>query len=242
MKNTEEMITERFVFNPNRSLLIDTTTTNEIKLEPRLGNLLSLLCDNRGKLVTREDIIDKIWNNYGGAEDGLNQAISYLRKVLLDKDKKIIETIPKKGYVLNMLVLKDQETRHKQHQSIFKKLGIKGYAAIFVSIILAGVIFLKKDKSSSVTTKNSPVEFSTDVNYNELNKPEAETFLNTITTVSPDNTTYKVIAIGDKRPTFYINNKLVKNQEDYTVLIDNMLKQLWERQKKYYDSIGGINK
>ncbi|HZY40212.1 MAG TPA: winged helix-turn-helix domain-containing protein, partial [Mucilaginibacter sp.] len=76
---------------------LSNQVSNNVKLEPRLMKLLCLLVSNRGCLVCREEIIEKIWNGYGGGDDGLTQAISFLRKILNDTDKKIIETVPKGG-------------------------------------------------------------------------------------------------------------------------------------------------
>ncbi|CAN5158443.1 hypothetical protein BH09BAC6_BH09BAC6_12160 [soil metagenome] len=77
--------------------------TNQVsqaaKIEPRLMKLLCLLVSHSGKLVTREEIVEKIWDGYGGGDEGLTQAISFLRKLLNDKDKTIIETVPKSGYI-----------------------------------------------------------------------------------------------------------------------------------------------
>jgi len=57
--------------------------------------LLCLLVSKSGSLVSREEIVEKIWNGYGGGDDGLTQAISFLRKILNDTHKMIIETVPK---------------------------------------------------------------------------------------------------------------------------------------------------
>ncbi len=55
------------------------------------------LLKHSGELVTREALIQEIWNNYAGAEEGLTQAISSLRKVLVDDSKSLIQTVPKRG-------------------------------------------------------------------------------------------------------------------------------------------------
>ncbi len=70
------------------------------KLEPRIMLVLNMLAANEGKVVTRQSLIDKIWENEFVGEDALTQAISRLRKVLGDhpRSPEIIETIPKKGY------------------------------------------------------------------------------------------------------------------------------------------------
>ncbi len=80
--------------------MTDTVLNQETRVEPRIMKLLLLLAGSQGIAVTREQIINDIWDNYGGADEGLSQAVSFLRKLLLDTEKQLIVTIPKKGYVL----------------------------------------------------------------------------------------------------------------------------------------------
>jgi hypothetical protein len=95
----------------------DKVTGKSIRLEPRLMKLLFLLIENRGQVVKRELIINQVWNDYPGAEEGLNQAISGLRKFLEDDQKKIIETIPKNGYCFHGTI---EEAQAKQPTKPFK--------------------------------------------------------------------------------------------------------------------------
>jgi len=72
-----------------------------IRVEPRFMEVLKILVDNCGKVVDRETIIEKVWDNYGGGDEGLTQSVSYLRKIFDDRNRSLIETIPKKGYKFN---------------------------------------------------------------------------------------------------------------------------------------------
>jgi len=60
-------------------------------------------------------MIREIWHNYGGGDEGLSQAISFLRKTFGDREKKLIRTVPKKGYQLTGTLSTDEQ----------KKPGIK---------------------------------------------------------------------------------------------------------------------
>lgn len=104
METKELVIDSRFRIHADTHLLTDLSTEATTRLEPRLIRLLFLLAAHPGELVSREQIIREIWNDYGGAEDGLTQAISFLRKILDDATKDRIRTIPKKGYLLNATV------------------------------------------------------------------------------------------------------------------------------------------
>lgn len=97
----EFLINQRFIVNTVLNNLTDKETGKETRLEQRLMDVLFLLASNNNKLVTREQIIKEVWDDYGGAGEALNQAVSFLRKVLGDNNKEMIETIPKKGYILH---------------------------------------------------------------------------------------------------------------------------------------------
>ncbi len=51
-------------------------------------------------LVSKEDLIAKVWRGVAVSEDSLVQCISELRKALGDDDHAIIRTLPKRGYLL----------------------------------------------------------------------------------------------------------------------------------------------
>lgn len=88
--------------------------------------LLCLLAENRGHLVSRDMIIEQIWGGYPGGEDGLTQAISYLRKIMKDSGKKIISTIPKSGYIFNGTVeLKNIESDNLSSGNKYLKISTR---------------------------------------------------------------------------------------------------------------------
>src|SRR6202795_1241101 len=75
---------------------------NRLKLTGQAIQVLVVLANNPGKLVTREKLQQKLWPGatYGDFEHGLNAAVNRLRETLGDSatDPKYIETIPRRGY------------------------------------------------------------------------------------------------------------------------------------------------
>jgi Tol biopolymer transport system component/DNA-binding winged helix-turn-helix (wHTH) protein len=75
---------------------------NRLKLTGQAIQVLVVLANNSGKLVTREELQEKLWPGatYGDFEHGLNAAVNRLRETLGDSatDPKYIETIPRRGY------------------------------------------------------------------------------------------------------------------------------------------------
>jgi len=81
---------ERFLFQDGAA----------VPLTPRLFDTLLVLLENSGRLVEKNDLMQKVWNDVAVEENNLTQNISALRKILGDNldGPKFIETIPKRGY------------------------------------------------------------------------------------------------------------------------------------------------
>lgn len=137
MENLSFVLNNTFSVDASLNLITNTETGTKTKLEPRLIEILHLLAQNEGKLVGREIFISKIWNDYGGAEDGLNQGISILRKALSDTNKQIIETVPKKGYILHATVTDNLNVERTEPQ---KEITSKKQP--FFSAVLLGLVIL----------------------------------------------------------------------------------------------------
>ncbi|MFQ5564212.1 MAG: winged helix-turn-helix domain-containing protein, partial [Parvularculaceae bacterium] len=71
-------------------------------LEPKVMDVLCALAARPGEVVSRQELIDKVWGVEFGGDEGLTRAISILRKVFDDApgESQIIETVPKRGYRL----------------------------------------------------------------------------------------------------------------------------------------------
>ncbi len=72
------------------------------RLEPVVANVLTMLLNNAGRLVSRERILDCVWKDRVVVDESLSRAISRIRSVLGDTKKphRYIETLPKRGYRL----------------------------------------------------------------------------------------------------------------------------------------------
>ncbi len=73
-----------------------------VELEPKTAELLLLLANHRGQVVSREDILDHVWPDTSVSLGALARCISKLRKALGDDAQapRFIETLPKRGYRL----------------------------------------------------------------------------------------------------------------------------------------------
>ncbi|MBX3244617.1 MAG: winged helix-turn-helix domain-containing protein [Acidobacteria bacterium] len=73
----------------------------ELPLSPKGAAILLLLIRERGRIVSRQEIMEKVWGDVFVEEGNINFQISTLRKVLgntLRDSEHCIRTIPKQGY------------------------------------------------------------------------------------------------------------------------------------------------
>src|SRR5215468_8280462 len=73
-----------------------------IRLQDQPFEILSLLLQRPGEIITREEIQQKLWpaDTFVAFDDGLNTAIKKLRLALGDsaENPRFIETVPRRGY------------------------------------------------------------------------------------------------------------------------------------------------
>lgn len=87
----------KFQLNKTERMLLDGERV--IPLAPKIFDTLLFLIENAGRILSKERMLEEIWEGAFVEENNLAQNISYLRRVLGEtKDKKFIETVPKFGY------------------------------------------------------------------------------------------------------------------------------------------------
>ena len=71
-----------------------------VALNPKTFDLLLTLIENRGEVVHKNDLLDKVWENQFVEENNLTVHISALRKVLGERknEHRFLVTVPGKGY------------------------------------------------------------------------------------------------------------------------------------------------
>ena len=71
-----------------------------VELRPRSFAVLRLLAENAGRLVRKNEIISAIWGDVLVTEGSLTRCVSDIRKAIGDYDRRILRTVPRKGYLL----------------------------------------------------------------------------------------------------------------------------------------------
>ena len=88
---------DEFTLDLTRGCLLHQT--EEIKLRPKSFEVLKFLVENGGRLITKDEIIEIIWQGMAVTDDSLVQCLKDIRRALDDKAQEIIKTVPRRGYI-----------------------------------------------------------------------------------------------------------------------------------------------
>ena len=71
-----------------------------VVLEPKAFDLLILLIERHGQVLTKQEILDRIWTDTAVTDNALTRVVAQLRKAIGDdaRDATFIETVPTRGY------------------------------------------------------------------------------------------------------------------------------------------------
>src|SRR5215467_3032210 len=72
----------------------------EVPLQLKAFEILCLLVDHAGRLLSKQDLLNRVWPDTMVEENNLNKNISLLRKALAESStgQCYIETVPRVGY------------------------------------------------------------------------------------------------------------------------------------------------
>ncbi len=78
-----------------------TVNGEDIKLRPKSFQLLQLLIERHGCLVSKEEILSQIWGATVVTDDAVTQCLMDIRRALDDRAQKYVRTVPRRGYIFD---------------------------------------------------------------------------------------------------------------------------------------------
>lgn len=159
-----------FILNKNVSFNVAERTVSDGKTQHVLSNpacrLLLVLLENNNRLMTREELLQKVWGDFGltPSSNSLNNNISILRKIFTEFGiHDVLKTVPKQGFELALENLQVNEksrdylvmqaiSKPEKEPSVHKTRLIKWTGVLFIIIGLAIALYLNFfDKREDVT-------------------------------------------------------------------------------------------
>lgn len=130
---------EDFKFDRRAKVL--TRAGQPLLLSAQSIELLEILLETPGELISRELIRQRLWPDSNvDFEHSLDVLVSRLRSSLRDESKnpRFIQTIPRKGYRFIGQVSSELNPRKAMTVSLIRKLAI--YAAIAIVAVITGIV------------------------------------------------------------------------------------------------------
>lgn len=149
------------------------------QLEPRQAELLGFFCRNPGRVVSRDDLVDAVWERSAVTDSAINRIVAKLRKALGDdaRQSAYIVTIPRKGYrfIASVEPVQPTERPVKSKTTIGRvpKL-LTGIAVVLVVAVLTARFVAQPDmpersrfQSVTALTRGAELEFLPAVSPNQ---------------------------------------------------------------------------
>lgn len=221
----------------------------QLKLEPKVMQVLVYLVQNAGQVVSRQQLEDEIWKDVVVGYDSLGSAIIKLRKAFNDdpRNPAFIQTIPKKGYrIIAPVKFQQEKLSHIETTTPIPKITTKPHAytkwagIIILILVIVGIWLFNNIQRSTIQPSQvriNPPRIAVLPFKNLSTEPQQEYFSDGISSdlitdlASIDNLTVisRSSAFTYKNTNFDIKNIKKELNVDYIVegsvrKIDNMVR------------------
>ncbi|WP_425102350.1 winged helix-turn-helix domain-containing tetratricopeptide repeat protein [Tropicibacter sp. S64] len=105
-------------------------------LRPQSTEVLRVLVDKAGEVVTKDALIAAVWRDVAVTDDSLTQCISDIRRALGDSGRSLLQTVPRKGY--RLVIPQAQDAPEKSHPKPRRRRFIP--AALAAVVVLCGAL------------------------------------------------------------------------------------------------------
>ncbi|MEM7277503.1 MAG: winged helix-turn-helix domain-containing protein [Pseudomonadota bacterium] len=127
---------------------------HELKLRPKSVQVLRYFLENPGRLISKAELMEQLWGQTVVTDDAVTQCIVDIRRVIDDKEQKIIRTVPRRGYRLDVPVdfgSESPEASPDTSKRYSNKLIAGGLALVLLTLIGSVLWFgFAKSPSSDV--------------------------------------------------------------------------------------------
>jgi len=114
----------------------------EVSPEPQTWRVLIALAERDGGLVTRDDLVDEVWDGRAVSDDPINRAIREVRKCFGDsaKESTYVQTLHKRGYrLLQPVQLPESKIPDETSSDVMPGASRNKWLAV-VAIIIVGLV------------------------------------------------------------------------------------------------------
>ena len=84
-----------------------------VSLRPKTAEVLLCLAGKAGSVVAREDLLEAVWPGIFVTDDSITQCVVEIRRALGSEGASLLRTLPKRGYLLDVLVARMDAPQQK---------------------------------------------------------------------------------------------------------------------------------
>ncbi len=120
-----------------------------IALEPQAIRLLEVLIRHRDRIVSKEDLIEEIWDGRAITDAALNTRVRSVRKALGDAatTSKYIKTFPKRGFQFVAKVTTGTAATQAPSNQLRRIMIVTAMAVVVAAVFIAMTLFTMKPKA-----------------------------------------------------------------------------------------------
>jgi adenylate cyclase len=123
--------------------------TTEVRLRLKSFQVLRVLVEHHGRLVTREEIMQSVWGDIAVTDESITKCVTDIRKALADNSQEILRTVPRRGFLFEAEVRAVDTRPSRDHKAsasrrravLLTGLAVVGLAAVLISIRWPGDMF-----------------------------------------------------------------------------------------------------
>lgn len=193
-----------------------------VSLPPKVSDILCLLVEKEGRIVSKNEIMEKVWADSFVEESNLTQSIYTLRRILGtdENGKQIIETIPRRGFRIAIPITTSDENRAEIAEiskttslNLFPKykfiFGILGGALLFGLLSVWFYNYLSISKTNISPIEN--VSFQKLTSSGDISSPTISPDGKSIAFVRENNLYLQDVNTGSSVKLNVVNHKIFSN-------------------------------
>jgi TolB-like protein len=125
-----------FSLDRERGLLRDGKV--DVQLRAKSLELLLHLVSNAGRVVSKSELLDAVWNGLAISEDSLTQCIHDVRRALGDSEQKLVRTVPRRGYLFPAEMLEAPKIGQPNNEEVAGPIPGRPSLAVLPFLNLSG--------------------------------------------------------------------------------------------------------
>lgn len=169
---------EEWSFAPETGMLKNGAAS--MRLEHRAAALLELLANAQGRLVSHEEIIEKIWDGRSVSPNSVAVVISDIRRALGDdpKNPRYVETLPKRGY---RLIAAPAERNAARAPGLIEQIRRVPRLALLALPVIAGLVLLMGQMFAAKTPHLETLSVQVSAAVNETGDAQYDALTTSVT-------------------------------------------------------------